>query len=188
LIHFNTYKIISTFNLQARVKLTLRLAETLILPTDVMKDNIYSDCAIFQCHQCGYQTEIYSSVEYLPEELNSDCTLCNATSQTVWDTIVIERSDICQEVILHPQCASFEGCKSCKGEGPKHWTLISVLCPTCKAASMTFHEYTLGKHIATFKEYCLEWSKPRHPSLSFKDSEHTELFFLSGPYSVWSAT
>jgi hypothetical protein len=153
-----------------------------------MSESIYSSCAIFRCGQCGCQTEIYSSVEYLPEESNSDCTLCEANSQTVWDTILIHRNDICQEVILHPQCASFEGCKSCKGEGRKHWTEISVHCPSCEVDSMIFYEYTPGKHIATFREYCLEWTKPRHPCLSFKGSDRTELFFLSGPYSVWSAT
>jgi hypothetical protein len=151
-------------------------------------DNFYSSCAVFKCEKCSYQTEIYSSVEYIPEERNSYCTLCELGGQTTWDTIVIVRSDICREVILHPQCASFAGCKSCKGDSQKHWTDISVICPHCKEDSMRFLEYTTGTQIEIFKQYCLDWSKPWHPSLSFKDSDHTELFFLTGPYSVWSAT
>jgi hypothetical protein len=153
-----------------------------------MKEDVYYSCAVFQCLQCAYQTEIYSSEEFLPEESNSDCTLCNSKSQTVWDTILINRNDICEEVILHPQCATFEGCKSCKSEGRKHWTEVSVRCPSCEVNSMRFYEFTPGKHITIFKKYCLNWSKPRHPSVSFRDSKQRQLFFLSGPYSRWSAS
>jgi hypothetical protein len=149
---------------------------------------MYISCGLFQCGQCSYHTELYSSVEFLLEEENSYCTLCNLSGQTTWDSILIDRTDICEEVILHPQCASIEGCKSCKGDSQKHWTEISARCPHCRVDSMQFSHFTPGKHITTFKEYCLERSKPQHASAVFTDNKGTEWIFLSGPYSMWSAT
>jgi hypothetical protein len=151
-------------------------------------ESFYFSCAIFQCRQCGYQTEIYSADEYLPEQDNSYCALCKFDGKTKWDVILIHRNDICDEAILHPQCAFVEGCKSCQGEGQKHWTEMSVRCPHCKVDSMQFSQFTTGKHITTFKEYCLEWSKPQHPPLEFAANNDKTWIFLSGPYSLMSAT
>jgi hypothetical protein len=53
---------------------------------------------------------------------------------------------------------------------------------------MHFSHFTAGKHITTFKEYCLEWSKPQHAPLELKDNNQKTWIFLAGPYSLMSAT
>ena len=45
---------------------------------------------------------------------------------------------------------------------------------------MEFSEYTGGKNIALFNEWCQDWAKPSHPKMDWIDKSGASIFIVSG--------
>ncbi len=156
----------------------------------------YCKAALFRCTCCCYEAEIYAADEWIKKSDIFICSTCKKAYNNHFDTPIIYRSDIDDEIPLHLQVAEIPSdylcCTECSGIENLHWKELLVHCPNCNEDynpempnTMVFEKYIIGKDIIAFYEYCCEIAKPSHPILQFINSKG---HILMGPFSEFSAS
>lgn len=153
---------------------------------------IYCQAALFRCSCCNYQAEIYYNEEFLTNSNDDEpCDCCNKAGHYKFSAILIHRDDL-DDIVLHGQFASLaedkNKCIACLNVTHVSWKEIVPLCIQCKEDTMQYVHDVEGKNIQLYAEHCREWAKPSHPNLMFTDSSGSELLFLNGMFSKFSAS
>ena len=155
-------------------------------PMNIWKsENFYCNAATFICILCEYQTHIYSNIEWLKTTIKKDCEKCKKFNKNHFDEPVIYRDDLGNsghDIPLHIQIASLpinkQNCLDCINQNEIHWTVFLLNCKHCNTDTMEFSEYTVGKNIALFNEWCQDWQNP--PILKLTGSiKMVQVFSLS---------
>ena len=124
-------------------------------------EKFFCKAAIFTCISCDYKTHIYSNSEWLETTQEKDCEKCKKSNKKHFDEPIIYRDDLGtpdHDISLHIQFASLpidkKNCLDCINQNKIHWTLFLLNCKYCNTDTMQFSEYTVGKNIALFSEWC----------------------------------
>lgn len=156
-------------------------------------NKIFCEVGMFKCSCCEYETEIYSDQEWLEEDWKSECKLCHSISNKTYEFGVIYRADICEETILHPQCAylpeHLDCCHKCNKRERIHWTELLVNCPSCTVGdslgihTMVFSYYVSGLHFDYFYRQCKDHAKPVSPPLIIVNEKGEKVWDLGSPFT-----
>ena len=155
----------------------------------------YCRVAIFSCNCCNYKTDIYSNLDWLNTTEEKICNQCKKAYNKHFDAGNIWRHDlgsVDQDIPLHMQFVSLpaemQNCDKCINRTSIHWTEILAHCSKCDTDSMTFTEYTEGKNIHLFREWCLDFAKSSHPLMEWINKDGHQIFVISGTGEGFSST
>lgn len=85
---------------------------------------------------------------------------------------------------MHIQIASLpinkQNCLDFINQNEMYWTVFLLNCQHCNTDTMEFSEYTVGKNIALFNEWCQDCAKPSHPKMDWIDKNGASIFIVSG--------